>query len=143
MNTQLDLYPTLGGVGENAISRTRPVPSHPWKDKPSVTIVVSATDSNDAFASFSSPGTQVDVAAPGVNILSVDGTGTTGYKTLSGTSMSTPHVAGTVALYKALHPTARFSTVESALCSTAKDLGTVGKDDKFGCGRVQADLFVV
>ena len=116
--------------------------SYPWKDKGSVVIVVSATDSKDAFASFSSQGSQVDVAAPGVGILSADGAGTTGYRTMDGTSMACPHVAGVAALVKALNPTMGFAGVEGRLTSTAKDLGTAGKDDRFGYGRVQANLAV-
>jgi subtilisin len=42
-----------------------------------------------------------------------------GYKTLSGTSMASPHVAGAAALYKASHPGASPSQVRSALRSAA------------------------
>ena len=60
-------------------------------DMPGV-YIVSAVDSNDQFAYFSSYGASVDYAAPGVSVLSTKkGGGTT---TKSGTSMSAPHVAG-------------------------------------------------
>lgn len=69
-------------------------------------IAVAATDSSDAKASFSNYGSWVDVAAPGVDIYSTmpsEGSeiGLTNYGSLSGTSMSAPHVTGLAALVKA------------------------------------------
>jgi subtilisin family serine protease len=60
------------------------------------TIAVSASDSNDALAGFSSRGPEVDFIAPGVDIVSTKMGG--GFVSYSGTSMAAPHVAGIAAM---------------------------------------------
>ncbi|MFA5862037.1 MAG: S8 family serine peptidase [Candidatus Thermoplasmatota archaeon] len=113
----------------------------PWKSKASIVTIVASTTETDGQSSFSSEGAQIDVAAPGSNILSLGG-GVSTYQTMSGTSMATPHVAGTAALIKAVNPSWTFSQVDSQLKSTALDLGTAGFDQKFGYGRIRADQAV-
>ena len=68
-------------------------------------VSVAATDSSDALAGFSNYGSSsVDLAAPGVGILSTLPGNAYGSK--NGTSMATPHVAGAAALIKSKSPTA-------------------------------------
>lgn len=93
-------------------------------------IAVSATDSNDNWASFSSVG--AELAAPGVAITSTVPGG--GYATWSGTSMAAPHITASIALMLANNQ----SDVRSRLHETALDLGNPGLDSLFGYGRVVA-----
>ncbi|MGH3469877.1 MAG: S8 family serine peptidase, partial [Thermocrispum sp.] len=65
-------------------------------------ITAGATDNNDNRASFSNYGSCVDLFAPGVGIISASASGDTAAGSRSGTSMSTPHVAGVAALLTAL-----------------------------------------
>jgi subtilisin family serine protease len=89
-------------------------------------ISVAATDSNDQKATFSNYGDLVDLAAPGVDILSLRAAGTSrgtvydGYTTiLSGTSMACPHVAGACALLLAVNPTLSCTDVYEILMETS------------------------
>jgi subtilisin family serine protease len=62
-------------------------------------LTVGASDSSDRAAAFSNYGRCVDLFAPGVGVTSTWSTGDTATKTISGTSMASPHVAGVAALY--------------------------------------------
>ncbi|MBE0523525.1 MAG: S8 family serine peptidase [Methanosarcinales archaeon] len=104
---------------------------------------VGATDSNDNNASFSSIGPvnlssetyiKPDVVAPGLKILSTSWLG--GYINKSGTSMATPHVSGAAALILQAYPDMSPLEVKQLLEYTAVDLGTSGKDNYYGSGRI-------
>jgi len=99
-------------------------------------IAVSATGTNNVIASFSSRGTEVELAAPGMNVPSTYMGG--GLKTLSGTSMASPHVAGVAALIIASGVNG-VENVRDRLHQTADDLGAGGKDNLYGYGLVDAE----
>ncbi len=105
-------------------------------------VAVSAIDSTLAFASFSNYGSQIELTAPGVNILSTSITSGSScssgglVSSCSGTSMAAPHVTGAAALVKAHNPSWTNSQVRAHLNSTALDLGSSGRDAYFGFGLV-------
>jgi len=104
-------------------------------------IAVAAVDSNYKVPSWSSDGPEVDIAAPGVNILSTYPGGKYAY--MSGTSMATPHVTGVVAVIQAMRIAAgkqplTFEQMYKALTSTAIDIGPSGFDVYSGYGLVNA-----
>ena len=82
-------------------------------------ITVAATDNTDTRASFSNFGTCVDIFAPGVKIVAASSTSDTGTKTMSGTSMASPHVAGAAALVLGAHPAFTPKQVRDALVANA------------------------
>lgn len=111
-------------------------------------IAVGATDSNDALASFSSRGPEVEISAPGVAILSTVPSGSctmcdpSGYKQAQGTSMACPHATGVCALIWKANSSMTNVQVRECIGSTAIDLGTAGRDSCFGRGRIDANLAV-
>ncbi|WP_066055761.1 PA14 domain-containing protein [Robertmurraya korlensis] len=104
--------------------------------KYSSVIAVSATDSNDKRGSFSATGDTVEVAAPGVSILSTYPTNM--YVTMSGTSMATPFVAGNLALLKQVYPSYTNQQLRELLQTTVKDIGVSGRDAFYGYGLIQS-----
>lgn len=82
-------------------------------------ITVGSTDINDARSSSSNIGACLDLFAPGGNITSAWNTGDSAANIISGTSMASPHVAGTAAVYLANNPSATPAQVATALINNA------------------------
>jgi serine protease len=101
-------------------------------------IAVAATDSADTVATYSNQGSYVDVAAPGSGIVSTYPTAKGGYLSMSGTSMASPHVAAVAALLAGYNPALTPDQVEAAMEKSAVDLGTAGRDNDYGYGRIDA-----
>jgi len=80
---------------------------------------VNASTSTDAKASFSNYGSCTHLYAPGASITSAWSTSNTATRTISGTSMASPHVAGVAALYKATFGNASASTIRSWLINNS------------------------
>jgi subtilisin family serine protease len=112
-------------------------------------IAVAAVDETDARASFSSTGSEVELSAPGVNVLSTTLNNT--YSSFSGTSMATPHVSGLAALLLASgtvpdedgNGTVNNKDVRLRMQKTAVDLGSIGRDPLYGYGLINAQAAVI
>jgi thermitase len=97
-------------------------------------VSVAATDHNDQRASFSNSNADVEIAAPGVSVLSTIPGGQ--YAKLSGTSMATPHVSGVTGVLWQLFPTDTAAGIRNRLDAAVNDLGPAGRDPSYGFGRV-------
>ncbi|WP_406220518.1 S8 family serine peptidase [Streptomyces decoyicus] len=91
--------------------------SSPARVKEAITVASSTKD--DEQSDFSNFGTAVDLYAPGSDITSDWNSGDDATKTISGTSMATPHVVGAAAVYLAGHKDAKPADVEKALTAGA------------------------
>ena len=105
-------------------------------------ITVGAIEQSGQRASYSNYGPELDVVAPGTNIISSYIGGPSRYTTMSGTSMATPFVAGVVALVRAANPNLTPSQVTTVIQQSATDKGTPGFDNQYGYGLVDADKAV-
>ncbi|MEV4442413.1 S8 family peptidase, partial [Streptomyces sp. NPDC049577] len=102
-------------------------------------ITVASTTKDDQQSDFSNFGSVVDLYAPGSDITSDWNDSDSGTKTISGTSMATPHVTGAAALYLSGHKDATPEQVASALTQGA----TAGKVTSPGAGTPNKLLKVV
>ncbi|PAJ74180.1 alkaline serine protease [Pseudoalteromonas sp. NBT06-2] len=99
-------------------------------------VSVAAVDSSGTKASFSQYNSQVEIAAPGVNVNST--WNNNAYKSISGTSMATPHVSGVAALVWSNNLSCSNQDIRNALNNTAQDKGASGRDTSYGYGIVKA-----
>ena len=115
------------------------------------TIAVTAFDENGRPARFNSTGSQVDVAAPGVNIYSTWTNGT--YSSISGTSMACPFVTGVLLLLLAKHEAQENETglndcktvaqIKQHLQKYSTDKGVIGKDSTWGYGMINPEDLIL
>ena len=106
-------------------------------------VAVTATDASNVAATFAARGPELDLAAPGVSVLSTAMSGGTVCpgsftSTCNGTSFASPHVAGAAALLRARYPSWSNATIVNRLLATATDLGAAGFDNTYGRGLVNA-----
>ena len=94
----------------NITNNYRPMTFNTWN-----MINVAAVDNTGALWSYSNYGTNVHVAAPGVDILSTIPTNT--YDYMDGTSMAAPHVAGVAALLKSYYPNLTVTELKNRIIS--------------------------
>jgi len=104
-------------------------------DDPNV-IAVAATDADDHLFRLSTPGPNITVAAPGVDL--VVAVPNAHYDVMTGTSFAAPLVSGVVALMLARNPALNPKAVRNLLMATAVDLGSPGRDDQYGAGLTDA-----
>lgn len=104
-------------------------------------VSVGAVDGEDHLADFSTTGRALDLVAPGVDTWSTVPDGD--YQPGSGTSGSSPHVAGVAALVWSARPALQVDELEAVLRASAVDLGDPGWDLLFGDGRIDAAAALV
>ncbi len=129
-------------------SFTPPTP-FPWVNAPAnshpTAIAVGAVNINKLIAPFSSRGTNgagwnpVTLVAPGVSVNSTYPFPASSYKSMSGTSMACPHVAGAIALIRQKFPMFTPAQIKFKLITSSADLGLPGNDQTYGAGLLNCD----
>ncbi len=150
------------GAPYNIIIPADPPP--PWcgSGGHAAALAVGASNSSDVCESFSSrgptewdnstyndypynPGSGLikpDLTAPGTSIKSCSHENNYSYITSGGTSAAAPFVAGAIALLLSQNPTLTPEQIDYILENTARDLGSPGKDNAYGAGRIQCSLAI-
>lgn len=129
-DTLLKGIPVVAAAGNWNISTENVYPA----SYPGV-ITVSGINSSSQKVATSNFGWEVDISAPGFDILSTYTNPV--YKTLSGTSMAAPYVSGALALYSLKYPNMDFVEARQILSHSALDINKEGYDTLSGDGLLQ------
>lgn len=124
----------VAAAGNDASS----LPNYPAADE--YVIGVGALDTGDwSLASYSNFGDNAEVLAPGTVYTTAPGGG---YQYATGTSLSSPLVAASIALYCTQEPHAEFTEVQELLRAASTDLGSIGEDWYCGFGNLDIYAFL-
>jgi len=134
LNSDMLHFAAAGNNGSSTISFPSSAP---------FVISCAALNSAGNRASFSNYGTGLDISAPGVDVLTTDRTGASGYNgtdyaSVDGTSFASPYAAGIATLFYSTHPHASQAQGLVAMFLGAVDMGANGRDDDFGYGFANA-----
>ncbi|MCX6566372.1 MAG: S8 family serine peptidase [Candidatus Aminicenantes bacterium] len=114
-------------------------------------LAVAATDYNDEVWASSNSGPEVDVAAPGLDVLTTVptwffGGGALPYGYVDGTSMAAPHVSGLAAILKSQKPWLSAAEIMEIIRFSADDVNgatSPGIDESIGYGRINMEKALV
>ncbi len=101
-------------------------------------LAVGAVNLTDSLRGYSSRGPTNDGRTK-PDVTATDGTSNYTYGTFSGTSCSSPHVAGAAALVLSQSPSLTVNQLWAQLETDTLDLGSAGKDNLYGSGRISLD----
>lgn len=99
-------------------------------------MAIGATRADGSKVHFSTSGSHISVSAPGYDIYSTYNEDDASYTDMSGTSMSTPFVTGTVAYLLTFNPNLKPDQLRTIIENTATDIGDEGWDEDTGAGLV-------
>lgn len=133
-----NIYCVVATGNDSTASNLKPVSFPAYYDK---VISVGAIGANHSKMDFSNGSKELDVVAPGNQIISTvpmynDGATDDGYLLLPGTSMAAPYVSATASLCFVKNPNLSFDQLYDCLTKTAVDLGDLGFDNYYGYGQV-------
>ena len=111
-----------------------------WPARWPEVLAVGSLDALDSPAGSTAIGPEVDMAAPGVSILSCVGTESVELK--SGTSMAAPFATGTLSLMHAVAPNASPTQLIELLVQSCTDVSNAGFDERTGWGRIDSGVAV-
>lgn len=123
---QIPLCVAAGNESTDAVYHSPARESYP--------LTVAAVSSDNYRAYFSNFGAGIDLAAPGVGILSAGIASPTDIVSMDGTSMATPYVAAACADLLSYQPDLSFETMQGYLFANAIDVGETGFDSQYGWG---------